>query len=67
MPASHPLIKEYNSLQKKITIVKVNERLFVVNIHKKIFGLPVFSSSREFRDETEAQKFFIKLIGDKQQ
>lgn len=63
-PSAFPLIKEYNSLQRKITIVKVSDKLYIVNIHKKIFGVPFFSVSREFRSETEAQKFFTQTVGE---
>ena len=63
--AAYPLIKEFNSLQKKITIVKVSDKLYIVNIHKKFLGLPFFSVSREFRTESEAQKFFTQTMGNK--
>ncbi|GCD76787.1 hypothetical protein JCM31826_02690 [Thermaurantimonas aggregans] len=58
---TYPLIKEYNSFQKKITLVKISEKLFVVNVNKKILGLPVFSVSKEFRSEADALEFFYRI------
>ncbi|MFN4298654.1 MAG: hypothetical protein ACK4EX_02875 [Thermaurantimonas sp.] len=58
---TYPLVKEYNSFQKKITLIKISEKLYVVNVHKKILGLPVFSVSKEFRSEADAQEFFLRI------
>lgn len=59
----NPLIKEFRSFLKKVTIVKINDRLFVVHLSKQVFGLSYYSLSREFRTEQEAVQYFTQITG----
>ncbi|GCD79306.1 hypothetical protein DES35_101462 [Schleiferia thermophila] len=59
----NPLIKEFRSFLKKVTIVKINDRLFVVHLSKQFFGMSYYSLSKEFRSEQEAIQFFTQITG----